>query len=329
MTRRSDSYLIYFAATFLLLAFFLFLGQPLLQETQRPPTLGSTHSSSSIQVKSYSHGDHSPFLPPEQQCTEEQRNAISYQLGLDTNKVRVVGCQNDDWLDKFYEEEADIGTESFVGISIGCNKGDDAIHTARMGMSDPKFDNSAWKAAIGGLDGVCPEHHNQLKEIRFPKRRGEMHCVEAMPANFQLLHTASQVLGLDSEQFVVVNAALAARSGAAKFPDGAAGKEDLQLTQCAQSKEFQERCAEVDMYSLSDYVEKFVQSKGPINSLSIDTEGLDFEVLFGAGPVLDRTMYLEFEYHNTGVCDVSYYLLALMQYCHVLTNHLKNARRTI
>ncbi len=38
-----------------------------------------------------------------------------------------------DWPDLVYEEEADIGAESFVGISIGCNKGDDAVHTARMG----------------------------------------------------------------------------------------------------------------------------------------------------------------------------------------------------
>ena len=212
-----------------------------------------------------------------------------------------------DWLDLFYEEEADIGTESFVGISIGCNKGDDAVHTARMGMSDAMFDNSAWKVAIGGLNGVCPEHHDHVKEIKFPKRDGEMHCVEAMPRNFELVQNASIALGFDSRQFVVVNAALSARSGSAKFPDSSAGTEHMQLFWCSQSNATQGGCAEVDMYSLSSYVEKFVQSKGPINVLSIDTEGLDFEVLFGAGSVLDRTYYLEFEYHETGMLYLSYF----------------------
>ena len=34
--------------------------------------------------------------------------------------------------------------------------------------------------------------------------------------------------------------------------------------------------------------------------LSIDTEGRDFDVLFGASSTLDRTYYLEFEYHIDG-----------------------------
>ena len=61
-----------------------------------------------------------------------------------------------------------------------------------------------------------------------------------------------------------------------------------------------ERCAEVPMYSLASYVEARVAGDGPIHVLSIDVEGHDFDVLFGAGPVLDRTEYLEFEYHRSG-----------------------------
>ena len=38
----------------------------------------------------------------------------------------------------------------------------------------------------------------------------------------------------------------------------------------------------------------------PINVLSIDVEGFDFDVLFGAGNVLDRTEYIEFEYYMDG-----------------------------
>jgi hypothetical protein len=37
-----------------------------------------------------------------------------------------------------------------------------------------------------------------------------------------------------------------------------------------------------------------------INVLAIDAEGWDFDALFGASSVLDRTYYLEFEYHMIG-----------------------------
>jgi hypothetical protein len=50
------------------------------------------------------------------------------------------------------------------------------------------------------------------------------------------------------------------------------------------------------MLSLQAYVDKFVKSKGPINILSIDMEGFDFDVLFGAGTVPDRS-YLPFYSH--------------------------------
>ena len=48
------------------------------------------------------------------------------------------------------------------------------------------------------------------------------------------------------------------------------------------------------MFSLEDYVAKYVKGRGPINILQIDGEGYDFDVLFGAGSVLDSTHYLEF-----------------------------------
>ena len=59
-------------------------------------------------------------------------------------------------------------------------------------------------------------------------------------------------------------------------------------------------CVEVPLYSLESYVTQFVRSPGPIDVLAIDVEGWDFDVLFGAGAVLDRVRYLEFEYHVAG-----------------------------
>lgn len=297
---------------------FLLLPDPLQLMQPSTPLLNVTQLRSPD--KAYSHGDHHPFLPPAAVCTEEQRNKISQQLGLEESNVNVNPCQQTDWLDLFYEEEADIGSSEFVGISIGCNTGNDAVHAARMGMSDPQFDDSAWQNATGNIQGACPNHLSTT-EIVFPKRDGEMHCVEAMPMNFEILRNASDLLGLDSKRFVVVHAAMASRSGRARFPDDRhPGKEDALLTSCDQTGNSQDGCADVDMYSLFSYVEKFVQSKGPISMLSIDTEGMDFEVLFGAGPVLDRTNYIEFEYHVAGTTLIVPMLYSMNGLLHLAPN---------
>ena len=60
-------------------------------------------------------------------------------------------------------------------------------------------------------------------------------------------------------------------------------------------------CSDV---SLESYVAKHVKSLGPIDVLQIDVEGWDFDVLFGAGSVLDRTKYIEFEYSDIGHVSV-------------------------
>ena len=45
------------------------------------------------------------------------------------------------------EEQQQEGT--FVGISVGCNKGFDAINMIRMGTNDPVFDKTNWKKSNG------------------------------------------------------------------------------------------------------------------------------------------------------------------------------------
>jgi hypothetical protein len=111
------------------------------------------------------------------ECTNVQLQSISNQLGLD-GKVVIGGltnCPNPTWIADFYKEEKDI--EEFLGVSIGCNKGHDAIRTARMGMSNAEFDVNEWIKAVGIRTGfVCgigdAEHQ---PEIVFPNRVGEMH----------------------------------------------------------------------------------------------------------------------------------------------------------
>jgi len=240
-------------------------------------------------------------LNPATPCTEEQRSKIVQQIVHDDDNLKFRhGCFDSDWLDSFFTEESDIGTEDFVGISVGCNKGTDAVLAARMGMNDRAYDAPAWLETIGlGHTTVCP--NKKQKKIYLPKRNGEMHCIEPMPNNFRAVDNASNSLGLMKEGFVVTNAAVSARNGVVKFPDGKAGLEAYGISNCDQTTDKNSFCVNVPMYSLDSYVQKFVKSRGPITFLSIDTEGWDFDVLFGGSSTIDRTFYLEFEYHQAGM----------------------------
>ena len=159
------------------------------------------------QVKSYRHNNLN--LQPEKDCTDEQRDKINQQLNLESGNVNVAGCNDPDWLDLFFEEEANIGSEFFLGISVGCNKGTDAVQIARLGMSDAKFDVSAWTEFIGDIITVCPAR--EQGQVKSPKRKGEMHCIEPMLNNIALVNNASRHLDLNSEEFVVTQAAISAR----------------------------------------------------------------------------------------------------------------------
>ena len=68
---------------------------------------------------------------------------------------------------------------------------------------------SAWKEYIGNIITVC--HPREQGKIKFAKRNGEMHCIEPMQNNVALVIDASTSLGLNSEEFVVTQAAISGR----------------------------------------------------------------------------------------------------------------------
>jgi FkbM family methyltransferase len=112
------------------------------------------------------------------------------------------------------------------------------------------------------------------------------------------LANASSVLGYEKKGLVLTQAVVSSRDGKMEF-SGKNGQEDRGIHHQDACKNPSD-CKKVPMYSVDSYLDKFVQSKGPVNMLLIDVEGWDFDVLFGASSVLDRTQYLEFEYHKTG-----------------------------
>jgi len=251
----------------------------------------------------YEYKHDSTNLPLAAQCNVKQKDIMIRTFNGAKAMNRLTKCPVTTWIRQFYEEEEDIGTDYFVGISVGCNKGNDAVLGARMGMARPEFDEPKWENAIHMASDkkmrghVCRGNSGSQSQINFPERDGEMHCIEPMQSTFPLLLNASTQLGMDSETFVLANAVISSTNGFVKFPNAVPGTEDLGIHNC---KNRNVACTELPMYTLDSYADKFIKSKGPVNILQIDTEGWDFDVLFGASSVLDRTYYLEFEYHSQG-----------------------------
>jgi len=266
-----------------------------------------------------------------QECTTDQLEQIKrHLLPDDCTKYKkspwlqrcsftiATMCIRATWLTNYYKDLEGITAKSpehFVGISVGCNKGGDALDTLRMGTSNDKFDKRAWHDAMQS-DGAELAQMNCAHEANIEEQystdpahthSGEMHCIEPFPPNYNRLKDSAEKLGIDQEGFVVVNAAISKKGGVTIFPTGAdqkVGVENLSMSNCAtgtEKKIEEHKCQEVDGFTLETYVEKYVKSKGPIHVLSIDVEGYDFDVMIGGKTsVLDRVQYLEFEYNWMG-----------------------------
>mmetsp|Transcript_27684 Transcript_27684/g.31625 ORF Transcript_27684/g.31625 Transcript_27684/m.31625 type:complete len:462 (+) Transcript_27684:172-1557(+) len=290
-------------------------------------------------------------------CTDEQMSLLEDKLKISEFEMAVIfgltKCPHNTWIQNFYSQEQKNYNEEddaspFLGLVIGCNKGYDAINMARMGMEQSSFDRFTWSAALQkqGIttSGVCDQRNTKQYQIALKnkKRRGEMHCVEPMPATFQALRNAANDLNMDTDdnesKFIITQAAISSSDGTAYFPKEVkeeekgkkkniedtskqitknftifpnekttttAGREDIGINNifCKDENILGNNlnCVAVPMMSLQSYYDQYVQNKnGPIHILLIDVEGNDFDVLFGSGNILDRTHYLEFEFHWVG-----------------------------
>ena len=209
--------------------------------------------------------------------------------------------------------EAPPSTNTFLGLSIGCNKGYDAVNTLRMGSFNPALSTEKWAETLTNLKmngaGVCGQRDTtQFGPLLFESAEAaarvvpsaELHCVEPLGSNFRVLENATRTLGYDRHGLRVHRAAVSNRVGEVSFPIGPPGKESLGISHCETRK-----CETVYVTTIDELVRTVVSDGNrdtPIDVLSIDTEGHDMEALLGATEVaLPRTRYLEFEFHTVGV----------------------------
>lgn len=255
-------------------------------------------------------------LPPEP-CIETIRNPWNQKCSL----TEATKCPDATWLDDYYRELQEKTTKGplspFLGISIGCNKGFDAINTLRMGTFDKSINKNDWKDALQ-QDGselhqsVCNQDNTDLFDV-LPSSRsqdGTMYCIEPMPETVQRLKIAAN--HLDYKGLEVVHAAISKENSEMFFPTDRIGIENVGIQSFCNGagiteEERTKRCHRVPVYSLPTFMEKFVSSDlnndvmPTINILSIDVEGYDGDVLLGATKsILNKVEYLEFEYNWMG-----------------------------
>ena len=138
----------------------------------------------------------------------------------------------------------------FLGISIGCNKGQDAIKLARVGTGSAEYDVDSWLDSVPARNFACGHTKNEDSDLSGTRRAGELHCVEPLPSNFVMLQVASAKLGLSEDNgWHLTQAAISSVDGTIKFPDGRPGQEELGMQDCFPNSTGR-KCVDVPMSHL-------------------------------------------------------------------------------
>jgi len=259
------------------------------------------------------------LFPP--QCSKDQLQTVLYQLPAFecewANFLRAIlkwncsfsyasMCPNSVWYEEAYSKHAawlEEARRSPTAIYVGCNKAMDAVHSLRMISNDDQFDIEQWKSAFGPFHGVCKQESKKQFPVSSEQKRylnATVHCIEAMPATANQLKRATESLGWQN-QLMVHEAALASSDGTVRFPNvNNVGVENLRIDNC-QHIRYRHLCKEIPLYRLDTFANRFLpHDNSIIDFLSIDVEGYDYDVLLGGQETLQRTRYLEFEYHRVG-----------------------------
>lgn len=277
-----------------------------------------------------------PPPPPPHVCSEEQMRIVKYLFPHN----RGTNCPNPTWWDdhmfQVFQQELSSSSPSRgrVGISLGCNKGDDAVDMLAKLSGNREVSTTDFREAFrivanestSGLGRACPVNpetplakDHPLWQRKSQYQHAQVFCVEAATTTAANLKGARDKMPAWKEDFTVTHAALGSRDGTAYFPRVALGSEIGQL--CRPTLDVMgkvvapDNCEAVDLISVDTYVSKYVEPKvlaaaaasepaSPviIDILSVDVEGFDWDVLGlgGASSTLKQVKYLEFEYHEVG-----------------------------
>lgn len=268
------------------------------------------------------------------ECSEARKQVIQKTVAGPMKLMRLTSCPDSDaWLKDYLDIAAD-NENRFTFLNFGCNKGFDSLRVARVVTKNDKvFSKEKWREAIGisntgacnqgsGLDVPILLNNNRASGQGTVSRNIEVHCVEAMPSNYNRLeyaaeNTTANKYGLNVHLYAMTGSP---GGGAIFFPNSAPGTENMGLDSCNKSPRLRKSCVSVPAITVDEFVAKHVSSiqllkeknnnvvAAPIamnkdNRLpyvSIDVEGFDYTIMKAAPKTLQQTDYLEFEFHSQG-----------------------------
>eukprot|EP00747_Dinoflagellata_sp_TGD_P166528 gnl/TRDRNA2_/TRDRNA2_189441_c0_seq1.p1 gnl/TRDRNA2_/TRDRNA2_189441_c0~~gnl/TRDRNA2_/TRDRNA2_189441_c0_seq1.p1 ORF type:complete len:336 (+),score=37.15 gnl/TRDRNA2_/TRDRNA2_189441_c0_seq1:80-1087(+) len=188
-----------------------------------------------------------------------------------------------------------------VAVNVGCNKGYDAMMWMEMwDPSSPGFwKTSLWKKHLFDLGVIrysCPPT-TVTADMKTSSKGGELAprvvCIEAAKANYDMLNATRSFLNYTFTsvgKFDIIYAAIASSESPGQmvdFPDIYPGTETGRVPAML---------APVPVRTVDSIVKGL--GLAHVDILSIDTEGADPDVLFGARSTLSSVRYLEFEVHR-------------------------------
>ena len=262
---------------------------------------------------------------PAPQCTEEQMTRVR-DIFLPGECSKNTRCPHPTWIDEhLYNSHVlslsngNAGSKSFLGITFGCNKGDDAVGTLAKFTGNPDVSIEKWRHSFAQQSGGevsprgCPDYPSTWLDDRSPLSYGvtklpsaRMFCVEASKITADTLKATADSFGRYNDTLTITYAAMGIKNGIAYFPKQAkAGMEWQGICDENWPKEGLDKlCDQIPMITADKYLETYVDTNvhNLIDILSVDVEGFDWDVLGlgGANQTLKRTKYLEFEYHGVG-----------------------------
>jgi hypothetical protein len=313
-------------------------------------------SSSAAQPRRLTDSRGNTLLTGSKECSFQDRDIILSQLppqdcdnqpGNICSVAKETGCPLRTWLTEYYQQKMVLSAAAvadgeeddsiFLGISVGCNRGIEAVEFLQLGTYNKgSFALDGWREALDQADmlpeGICGHTlagraaSASISESEFGldnnnggpdgiasrgPREGHMHCIDPLPNTLQTLNVAKSLLTSDNEEIIQKSLiieptmAIGRKNGYAHFPIGApAGSSEYNLLSCENQDVRQTLdCEDVPVFSLDSYAESHLQNYAPdqtIDVLHMSTVGFDYDVLQGGKYVLRRTAYLEFEHHKWG-----------------------------
>ena len=216
------------------------------------------------------------------------------------------------WLDKylqqtFFPTEYD-GKRPLIAISLGCNKGDDAVDTLQKlsrggcNVSVPEF-RSAFAHQASLMNGYLTQKSNASLLGKRPLKRAcpdcsspengglysftekeitdvFVHCVEAMPTTAWILQQSAGTFPLFKDKFVVTHAAMSAKDGKMYFPTALAGIEHLGLGHCMDpAKRDSASCQLVPALTVDTFVRERVIAQSTILQSAVQADRAEYRAI--------------------------------------------------